>query len=768
MNSQPAHGLDVLLQNARRRAGLTQEQLAGLSTVSVRAIRDLEVGRVQHPRRDTLKLLANAMRLSDARRVELELAVDTKAVGRAFQDSYGADLATPPPALRPLVGRRPELEALTARLSTDHERLLTLVGLPGVGKSRQAQEAASVIHARDRVPVLWVSLDDPANITEMGTGSPQSTVAGWVRALVRDGGEFEELATLIGSKETLIVLDSHDASPDVTPHVTPRLLNLLRSCERLKILTTSDRPVQLPGGRLLPLAPLAVPSAAELASEVSGDTLVTDTPAVELTLSHVSYTRPDFLPTDTVVTTVAHICRYLPDTADGLGQELCAISEVDRAHLIVLTERGIVDRDRAAALLRAIEELRGQDFAPVRARPMPRGVHLACEGPLIEQLGERTGGILHTGRSRNDLNATTTRLKVRGPYLALIDAADRLAGVLLDKAGEYQGVVMPAYTHGQPAVPIGYGHYLAGVAGAVLRASLLDAGRQIDVNPLGAGAIGGTSVPIDPRRTAELLGFSSAAPNSVDAVASRDFVLDLLSASAVLGVALARTGQDLSTWTSEEFGLLRVGDTLVGSSSMMPQKRNPFLLEHIQGRSAASLGAFVGAATAMTTGGYTNAIAVGTEAAHHLWPGLSDTTDAVTLLNLVVAGTEPEPERERMTERAVDGFTSATYLAERLVLDGTPFRSAHHLVGETVLGALDSGRSLVDAARLPAVEDGGLAPGLVAQACAHGGGPGSTADGTSALATRRDVLKAELTARRTRWSDGSALLNRAVLEAVTS
>ncbi|MFD0026128.1 argininosuccinate lyase [Streptomyces sp. NPDC058382] len=460
--------------------------------------------------------------------------------------------------------------------------------------------------------------------------------------------------------------------------------------------------------------------------------------------------------------------QYLPDTADGLGQELRAISEVDRAHLIMLTERGIVDTDRAAALLRAIEELRGQDFAPVRTRPMPRGVYLAYEGHLIEQLGDRTGGILHTGRSRNDLNATTTRLKTRAPYLALLDAVDRLAGVLLAKAEEYRDVVMPAYTHGQPAVPISYGHYLAGVAGAVLRAyeALLDGGRQIDVNPLGAGAIGGTSVPIDPRRTAELLGFDSAAPNSVDAVASRDFVLDLLSASAVLGVALARAGRDLSTWTSEESGLLRVGDTLVGSSSMMPQKRNPFLLEHIQGRSTASLGAFVGAASAMTTGGYTNAIAVGTEAVRHLWPGLSDTTDAVTLLSLVVAGTEPE--RARMTERAVDGFTSATYLAERLVLDGMPFRAAHHLVGETVLGALDSGRSLVDAARFTAVEDGGLAPDRVAEACAHGGGPGSTADGIRALSTRRDALKAELTGRRTRWSDGSTLLTQAVLEAVTS
>jgi argininosuccinate lyase len=337
---------------------------------------------------------------------------------------------------------------------------------------------------------------------------------------------------------------------------------------------------------------------------------------------------------------------------------------------------------------------------------------------------------------------------------------DALAGVLLAKAEEYADVTMPAYTHGQPAVPITYGHYLAGAAGAVLRAygQLLDAGRQIDVNPLGAGAIGGTSVPIDPARTAELLGFTTAAPNSVDAVASRDFALHLLSASAVLGVALARVARDLSTWTSEEFGLLRVGDTLVGSSSMMPQKRNPFLLEHIQGRSTASLGAFMSAASAMTTGGYTNAIAVGTEAVRHLWPGLSGTTDAVTLLRLVVAGTEPE--RERMTERAVDGFTSATYLAERLVLDGMPFRAAHHRVGETVLAALDTGRPLAETAGFA----GDLAPDRVAASCAHGGGPGT--DGLPPLKTQLDGFRAELTARRNRWSGAESLLTEAVDKAV--
>lgn len=138
------------------------------------------------------------------------------------------------------------------------------------------------------------------------------------------------------------------------------------------------------------------------------------------------------------------------ESADPLGGELRRISEVDRAHLIMLGERGVVEPVRAAALLRAVQELRDQNFGPVRGRPMPRGVYLAYEGFLIERLGDETGGILHTGRSRNDLNATTARLKARTPYLALLDAVDRLAAVLLEKADRYAHVTI-AGVHARPA-----------------------------------------------------------------------------------------------------------------------------------------------------------------------------------------------------------------------------------------------------------------------------------------------------------------------------
>src|SRR6185369_13149244 len=164
----------------------------------------------------------------------------------------------------------------------------------------------------------------------------------------------------------------------------------------------------------------------------------------------------------------------------------------------------------------------------------------------------------------------------------------------------YADVTMPVYTHYQAAVPITYGHYLTGVGFALSRdiAGLMSVIADLNACPLGAGAVSGTSLPIDPARTAGLLGFDQPVPHSIDAVASRDVILRLLSAAAILGVSLSRVASDLLLWTSVEFGFLTVPDTLAGSSSMMPQKRNVYMLEHVEGRSAAALGAFVHAAAA--------------------------------------------------------------------------------------------------------------------------------------------------------------------------
>ena len=431
----------------------------------------------------------------------------------------------------------------------------------------------------------------------------------------------------------------------------------------------------------------------------------------------------------------------------SLEAEMDHASQVDIAHLVMLAERGIVERSKAGKLLQTIVELRANNFAPLRGQSAPRGLYLLYENYLIDALAPDVGGILQTARSRNDLNATVVRLRLRDPFLRLIGEALRLQAVLLRRARRYANVVMPAYTHYQASVPITYGHYLAGVAEALARdvAACLEAGVDIDRCPLGAGAVGGTSLPIDQERTASLLGFTGPALNSIDAVASRDLILRLLASAAILGVTLSRLSADLLLWTTSEFEFLSLPDELVGSSSMMPQKRNPFLLEHVHGRSNFALGSFVAAASAMHATPFSNSVAVSTESVAQIWPALQKTTEAITLLRLVVAGAIPHPET--MLERARRGYTSATELANRLMVEGgEPFRSAHHLVGSIIRDAVEDGGAGLEEAAQQLIEErkitsfNGLDPESVARASVYGGGPGPAS------------LDACLSAARAEWT----------------
>ncbi|WP_438319602.1 helix-turn-helix domain-containing protein (plasmid) [Streptomyces sp. HUAS TT3] len=312
----PSAEFGAALRSARGTAGLTQEQLAGLSTVSVRAIRNLERGQVGRPRKDTIRLLADAMRLSDTRRAALELAVEGASTGKALRDVYSAEFAFPPTPLRSLFGRGAELRALDELLGSERERLVTIVGLPGVGKSRLAQEAALRVHAHGEMPVLWLPTDRPDDVLAQAPGRPQSAMVSWVRSLIAEGGNHEELAAFFGDKATLLVLDGHE----VSPAASPTLMHLLQSCRRLKVLVTARRSHHFAGGRLLPLAPLPTTcqSAPAAGRPQVGDSLSADRPAVELMLSYVSHMRPDLLLTDSVTATVAEVCEAL----DGIPQAL--------------------------------------------------------------------------------------------------------------------------------------------------------------------------------------------------------------------------------------------------------------------------------------------------------------------------------------------------------------------------------------------------------------------------------------------------------------
>jgi argininosuccinate lyase len=450
--------------------------------------------------------------------------------------------------------------------------------------------------------------------------------------------------------------------------------------------------------------------------------------------------------------------RHLPHQ---LQDDMPYVCDVDRAHLIMLAENGLVPRANAARALTAIDRLAGEDFAPLRTRPATRGLFLLYENYLIETEDPEIGGILQLGRSRNDLKATIQKLRARAAYQTMIRGGIRLELVLLRMARRYWDVVMPLYTHGQAAVPGAYGHYLAGVAQAVGRDldALMNGSSDLDSCPLGAGAIGGSNLPIDTRRTASLLGFEHQVSNSVDAIASRDWVLRLLQAAAIFGVTLSRLATDLMEWSTAEFDFLRLPDELVGSSSAMPNKRNPFLLEHVQGGTAATLGTFVAAATAMHAKPFTNTIAVGTEGVEPLWASLQQISDSCLLLRLTVAGARPN--REVMIQRAHQGFTGATALANQMVAEcGIDFRTAHRKVGEAVLHAAGcDGPSRAHAALGYLQAEGfhsslaTLDPETIAAESEYGGGPGSNAIRCciEAESTRLAARLARVRSRAMRW-----------------
>jgi argininosuccinate lyase len=403
-----------------------------------------------------------------------------------------------------------------------------------------------------------------------------------------------------------------------------------------------------------------------------------------------------------------------------IAAEMPLMVQVDRAHLVMLADQKLVAPESVTALLRCIDELATQGYAPLAARPAPRGLYLMYEGYLIEQLGPDVGGVLHTGRSRNDLKATMTALRLRGSVLELAAQAIRLEAVLLSRARAYRDVVMPVHTHFQAAMPVTYGYYLLGVALAVARDidALRAAAGGLSTCPLGAGAVAGSDLPIDPDRTARLLGFTDAAPHALDAVASRDVALRVLGAATGLAVTLSRLATDLQLWSTAEFGFVDFPDRLVGGSSAMPQKRNAFLLEHVKAKPAEALGAYAAAAAAMSGTPFTNSIAVGTEAVADVWPGMRAVEQSVLLCQALVVGARPNPDR--MAERAEQGFTTATAVADRLVGQGVPFRTAHRMVGDAVRRAIDVGTTRLDDVGLD-----GLAASEVVRSLTHGGGPGA-------------------------------------------
>jgi argininosuccinate lyase len=379
------------------------------------------------------------------------------------------------------------------------------------------------------------------------------------------------------------------------------------------------------------------------------------------------------------------------DADAAIDLELPYITLIDEAHLVMLVERHLIDTGAAAGLLTGIRTLRAAGFAPLRGRPAPRGIYLLYEDHLIDRLGMRVGGVLHTGRSRNDLKATTHHLRLRELAIEALAGLLRLQALLLSRARRFRTVVMPAYSQFQPATPGSYGYYLLGVGESLDQdvVGLWQACGGLERCPLGAASGGGTDVAIDPARTAALLGFAAPVSHAGYAVASRDTAIRLLSACVLAGLTLSRLSADLQLWSTPEFGLVHFPDSLVGSSSAMPQKRNPFLLEHVKGGAGTLIGAWTAAVANIKGVPFGNSVEVTTEAVASVWPAMARFTEMTELAISVVAGARPC--QDAMLRGADEGFTVATAVANRLVAQRVPFRVAHRVVGRLVTELIAAG-----------------------------------------------------------------------------
>jgi argininosuccinate lyase len=335
---------------------------------------------------------------------------------------------------------------------------------------------------------------------------------------------------------------------------------------------------------------------------------------------------------------------------------------------------------------------------------------------------------------------------------------------------------MPIYTHYQAAQPVVLGHYLMGIVVSLDRdlSNLLYILNDLNESPLGAGAIAGTSIKINQHRTAELLGFATSSINSIDAIASRDYVLRILSCIAITGSTLSRYASDLLLWSTSEFKMIEFPDELVGSSSMMPQKRNAFILEHIQGNTTKALGGFVSAVTAQQSVPFSNSIAVNSASVSNFWNVADEIISSIALMRFMTEGIIPV--KERMLQLSKNGFTTATAAADLLTIEaGVPFREAHKIIGSIIKEIVenspnDNYKMFLEklSEKFPVLKWENLDPEIVAGNSNFGGGPGkiSLKNSLSVLNLEINAQKKEYNKQKIFWNESSKKLEQAVSELI--
>lgn len=368
------------------------------------------------------------------------------------------------------------------------------------------------------------------------------------------------------------------------------------------------------------------------------------------------------------------------------------LMELNRAHVVMLAETGIVPRGQAAQLLQTFESVCREGTDAVTWDPALEEVYYNLEAHIIERVGPAIGGQMHTARSRNDLTAALTRMFARQQVLAIGGFLGELRHVLLGLAQRHAGTIVTGYTHMQPAQPTTLGHYFNAVAQALERdeSRLRQSYEVVNRSPLGACAFNGTGFPIDRQRLADLTGFSGLVENSIDAVAARDYVPQVLAALVGVGITVSRLAQDLYIWATDEFGWIELGDDVAGTSSIMPQKKNPMTLEHIRGKSAHLIGVLVASLTAQKGTPYGHLRDVSLESTHPLKEGFRE---AEAVINLTTATLRSlQVNAGLAAARTEENFSTVTELADVLVREtGLTFREAHGVIGAAVGELSDRG-----------------------------------------------------------------------------
>ena len=422
-----------------------------------------------------------------------------------------------------------------------------------------------------------------------------------------------------------------------------------------------------------------------------------------------------------------------------------------RAHARVLNSAGLLDGDELDRMLAALDDLeKDVENGTFVGTEADEDVHTALERGLIERLGA-LGGKLRAGRSRNDQVATDLRLYLRDKARQVAEEVVALQQALLDKAEEYRDVVAPGMTHLQHAQPILFAHQLLAHVHAFARDvdRIKDWDRRASVSPLGAGALAGSSLALDPVAVAAELGFDRPADNSIDAVSDRDYVAEFLFAASLIGIHLSRIGEEVVLWTTTEFGWVTLHDSWATGSSIMPQKKNPDIAELARGKTGRFIGNLVSLLTTL------KALPLAYD--RDLQEDKECTFDSVEqLLMLLPAVTGMiatlKVNADAVSSGAGTGHALATDVAEWLVRQGIPFRDAHEISGAAVAACDERGCELYDlsADDLAAI-DSRLGPEVMAVLTVDGAlASRSTHGGTapSSVLTQVNGIKASIAAQK--------------------